>query len=296
MHRQGNPSGAVASIPADAFAGSCHGLTIYPAQVAVNPVIAVAAVVRGLEYKLSVDQSVVAIVTQHDVVPDEVNQRHISQIDDVVGISVDFIAIEVQIVKRSVKERSEGDAQDPVDDGGASVGVPSSGDYGAIPYQGSRTIGTCGRRQGTTPTPAVVGIVVVEVVAIVVVAIVEVVVVIIAMTIVVRSATTIVAIVAIATAAILVLSTAIVVAHIAIVTTIRFSTVMAVIHVTVALVAAIGSATTVAITLIASVGLSTALVIVALSGANGSSGGAAVARSQTAALANSGTLVRTAAQ
>ena len=99
MHRQGNPSGAVASIPADAFAGSCHGLTIYPAQVAVNPVIAVAAVVRGLEYKLSVDQSVVAIVTQHDVVPDEVNQRHISQIDDVVGISVDFIAVEVQIVK-----------------------------------------------------------------------------------------------------------------------------------------------------------------------------------------------------
>ena len=53
MHRQGNPSGAVTSIPADAFTGACHGLTIYPAQVAVNPVVAVAAVVAGLEDKLS---------------------------------------------------------------------------------------------------------------------------------------------------------------------------------------------------------------------------------------------------
>ncbi len=253
-------------------------------------------VVAAHEYELCVDQSVVAVEAEHYIIPGETQQRHISQVDNVVGIAVNLITVIVEIINRSVKERSEGDAQDAVDDGCSSVGIPSGRNHRADPGVVNGAVGTCGRGQGTTPTPAVVGIVVVEVVAIVVVAIVEVVVVIIAMTIVVRSATTIVAIVAIATAAILVLSTAIVVAHIAIVTTIRFSTVMAVIHVTVALVAAIGSATTVAITLIASVGLSTALVIVALSGANGSSGGAAVARSQTAALANSGTLVRTTAQ
>ena len=249
----------------------------------------------GLEDKLSVNQSVVAIVTQHDIVPDVVEQRHISQVDDVVGISVDLIAVVVQIVKRSVKERSEGDAQDPVDDGGSSVGVPSNGDYRAIPYEGSRTIGTCGRGQGTTPTPAVVGVVVVEVVAVVVAAIVEVVVVIIAMAIVAGPATAIVAIVVLATVTLVVLATAIAVADVAIVAAIGLTAVVVVAHVTVALVAAIGLAAVVAVAGSASVGLAAALAVVTLGDAGGS-GGAAVARSQTSALANSGALVGTAAQ
>ena len=124
VSRQGNPSGVVASIPVQGSIVAAERSTIYPAQVAVNSIIAVAIVVTAHVDELCVDQSVITIVAEHCVIPSEVQQRHISQVDDVVGIAVDLISIVVQIVERCVKERSEGDAQDAVDDGGPSVGVP----------------------------------------------------------------------------------------------------------------------------------------------------------------------------
>lgn len=174
MSGQGDPSSAAAAIPAQGIVAVGEGGAIYSAQAVVNPVIASVVVVRAVEDELRVDQPVHVIVAQHHVTPVETQQRHIPQIDDAVCIAVDLIAIVVEIVKRSVKERSEGDAQDSVDDGSTCVGVPSHGNYRAIPDDGCGTIGTCGRRQRTTPV--VVDVVIVEVVAVVVVAVIKVIV------------------------------------------------------------------------------------------------------------------------
>ena len=176
---KGNPSSGVASIPADSLAVADDGRSVDSAQAVIYPVVAVMVAARSLEDELRVNQSAGTIVAEHDIVPDEVEQRHVPQVDDVICIAVDFVAVVVQIVKRDVKERSEGDAEDAVDDRCASIGVPSSGDHGSIPNQGSGPVGTCGRRQRTAPV--VVGVVVVEIVAIVVVAVIEVVVGIVAM-------------------------------------------------------------------------------------------------------------------
>lgn len=174
MSGQGDPSSVAAAIPAQGIVAVGEGGAIYSAQAVVNPVIASVVVVRAVEDELRVDQPVHVIVAQHHVTPVETQQRHIPQIDDAVCIAVDLIAIVVEIVKRSVKERSEGDAQDSVDDGSTCVGVPSHGNYRAIPDDGCGTIGTCGRRQRTTPV--VVDVVIVEVVAVVVVAVIKVIV------------------------------------------------------------------------------------------------------------------------
>ena len=168
-HRQGHPTGVVAAVPAHCHAVAEDGRTIDAGQAPVNPVESCGGVVGAVEYELRVSQSI-QFVVQHHIRPVEVEHGHISQVDDTVGIAVDIVTIAVQEVKRSVKDRSEGDAQDPVDDGSASIGVPSSGDYRAIPCDGSRTIGTSGGRQGTTPVMA--REVPVEVVAVVVVAVV----------------------------------------------------------------------------------------------------------------------------
>ena len=174
MSGQGDPSSAAAAIPAQGIVAVGEGGAIYSAQAVVNPVIASVVVVRAVEDELRVDQPVHVIVAQHHVTPVETQQRHIPQINDAVCIAVNLIAIVVEIVKRSVKERSEGDAQDSVDDGSTCVGVPSHGNYRAIPDDGCGTIGTCGRRQRTTPV--VVDVVIVEVVAVVVVAVIKVIV------------------------------------------------------------------------------------------------------------------------
>ena len=179
MRGKGNPSSGVASIPADSLDVADDGRSVDSAQAVIYPVVAVMVAARSLEDELRVNQSAGTIVAEHDIVPDEVEQRHVPQVDDVICIAVDFVAVVVQIVKRDVKERSEGDAEDAVDDRCASIGVPSSGDHGSIPNQGSGPVGTCGRRQRTAPV--VVGVVVVEIVAIVVVAVIEVVVGIVAM-------------------------------------------------------------------------------------------------------------------
>ena len=136
-------------------------------------------VAAGVEDELSVDQSVIIVVAEHDIFPGEIEQRHVSQVDHVVGIAVNLIAVVVQIVKRSVKERSEGDAQNPVDDGSTCIGIPASGDHRTIPGTENGTVGTGGRGQGATPTPTVVDVFVVEVVAVVVVTVIKVVVVIV---------------------------------------------------------------------------------------------------------------------
>lgn len=179
MRGKGNPSSGVASIPADSLDVADDGRSVDSAQAVIYPVVAVMVAARSLEDELRVNQSAGTIVAEHDIVPDEVEQRHVPQVDDVICIAVDFVAVVVQIVKRDVKERSESDAEDAVDDRCASIGVPSSGDHGSIPNQGSGPVGTCGRRQRTAPV--VVGVVVVEIVAIVVVAVIEVVVGIVAM-------------------------------------------------------------------------------------------------------------------
>ena len=179
MRGKGNPSSGVASIQADSLNVADDGRSVDSAQAVIYPVVAVMVAARSLEDELRVNQSAGTIVAEHDIVPDEVEQRHVPQVDDVICIAVDFVAVVVQIVKRDVKERSEGDAEDAVDDRCASIGVPSSGDHGSIPNQGSGPVGTCGRRQRTAPV--VVGVVVVEIVAIVVVAVIEVVVGIVAM-------------------------------------------------------------------------------------------------------------------
>lgn len=136
-------------------------------------------VVAAHEYELCVDQSVVAVEAEHYIIPGETQQRHISQVDNVVGIAVNLITVIVEIINRSVKERSEGDAQDAVDDGCSSVGIPSGRNHRADPGVVNGAVGTCGRGQGTTPTPRVIRVVLVEVVVVVVAVVVKVVVVVV---------------------------------------------------------------------------------------------------------------------
>ena len=93
-----------------------------------------------------------------------------------VGIAVNLVTIEVEIINRCFKERSEGQTQDPVNDGSSSVGVPSVRNYRAIPFKEGGTIATYGRGQGATPTPGVIRVIPVEVVGIVVAGVVKVVV------------------------------------------------------------------------------------------------------------------------
>lgn len=125
--------------------------------------------------KLCVNQSVATIEAQHYIVPEVVEQNHVSQVDDVISISVNLVTIVVQILNRGVKERSEGQTQNPVNDGCSRVGCPSVRNYRAIPFIDNGAIGTNGRGQGATPTPRVVGIVVVIVIVVVMVVVVKVV-------------------------------------------------------------------------------------------------------------------------
>lgn len=99
MHREGDPAGVVASVPADALAVAGDGLAVNPAQVVINSVVAITVVVRAHVDELSVNQSVVTIVAQHGVIPDEIEQGHIPQVDDVVGVAVNLVAIIVQVVE-----------------------------------------------------------------------------------------------------------------------------------------------------------------------------------------------------
>ena len=175
MHREGDPTGVLPAIPTQGSVVVSERITVDSAQAPVDPLIAIAVVVTGLEDELCVDQLVVTIVAEHDIVPEVVQQAYISQVDDVVCITVDLIAIVVQIVERDVKERSEVQAQNPVDDGSTCVGIPASGNYRAIPYERCGTIGSCGRRKGTAPV--VMSVVPTELVVVVVAGVVEVVVV-----------------------------------------------------------------------------------------------------------------------
>ena len=123
--------------------------------------------------ELCIDQSVVTIEAEHHVVPEVVDQCHIPQVDHVVGIAVNLVTIVVQVLNRSVKERAEGDTQNPIDDRSASVRVPSVRNHRAIPFSQDRAIGSYGRGQGTIPAPGVVRIVPVEVIAVVVVTVIK---------------------------------------------------------------------------------------------------------------------------
>ena len=131
--------------------------------------------------ELCVYKSVVTVIAQHYIIPHRIQQGHFSQVDDVIGIAVNLIAIVVEVIERGIKERAEGDAQNAVDYGSSCVGVPANGNHGTIPCEERGTIGTCGRGQGATPTPQVVGIVVVEVVVVVVAGVVKVVLVVVTM-------------------------------------------------------------------------------------------------------------------
>ena len=125
VSRQGHPSGVAAAIPTQSIIAVVEGEAVHSAQAVVNPVVAVAIVVCAVEDELRVNQSVHTIVAQHHVTPGEVEQRHVPQIDDVVCITVNLIAVVVEIVKRSVKERSESDSQDAIDHRSGGVGIPT---------------------------------------------------------------------------------------------------------------------------------------------------------------------------
>lgn len=253
-HRQCHISGAVAAVPADRHAVAINGRAIDAGQALVDSVVARHVVVAAVIYKLSVYQSVVFIV-EHHVGPVEVEQGHISQVDDAVGIAVDVVTAVVQVVERSLIEGAEYQTQDAVDNGSSGVGVPSSGNDGTVPCPRSGAVYTHGRRQRTAPV--VVHVVPGELVAVVVAAIVKVVVVIVAMVAVVAvtmtitiTSVTVAAVVAVA-AVVSIVTVATMVAIAFVVTTVTAATVIAI----TSTVAATGLVD------VATVGASSALVV-----------------------------------
>ena len=236
--------------------------------------------------ELCVYKPVVTVIAQHDVVPHEVEQGHLSQVDDVIGIAVNLIAIVVEVIERGIKERAEGDAQDSVDYGSSCVGVPANGNHGAIPCEERGTIGTCGRGQGATPTPGVVGVVPVEVVVVVVTGIVIVVVVVVAMMTVsaMSTVTSVSTIAAVSTIASVSTVTAVVsVAARGAIATIGLATLVAV-SVTTAVVASIGPSTRGHVT--ATITSARLAAITTFAIVHGGRGGAAIALVKVSALAS----------
>lgn len=67
--RERYPTGAAASIPAQAVVAAVDGLTVYSAQAVVNPVVAITVGAAGVEDELCVNQSVIIVVAEHDVFP-----------------------------------------------------------------------------------------------------------------------------------------------------------------------------------------------------------------------------------
>lgn len=254
-HRQCHISGAVAAVPADRHAVAINGRAIDAGQAVVDSVVARHVVGAAVIYKLSVYQSVVFIV-EHHVGPVEVEQGHISQVDDAVGIAVDEVTAVVQVVERSLIEGAEYQTQDAVDNGSSGVGVPSSGNDGTVPCPRSGAVYTHGRRQRTAPV--VVRVVPGELIAVVVAAVVKAVVGIVAMVAVVAvtitiTSVTVAAVVAVA-AVVSIVTVATMVAIVAITFVITTVTAATVITATVASTGLVDVATV-------AVGASSALVV-----------------------------------
>lgn len=135
------------------------------AQRVVEAAEAVVILIGCGGYKLSIVHSAIAVVLQHHVGPAVSHHVHVAQIYHVVLISVDVIAVVVEVVERSIEIGAELDSQNSRDDRCRYIVTITCGDDGAIVPHDAWTPLTIRRSDWGTPAPAVVAVVVVPAVA-----------------------------------------------------------------------------------------------------------------------------------
>lgn len=111
----------------------------------------VVGTVSGLVDKLRVDQLALTVQSQHDIAPGDIQQGHTSQIDNAVGVAVNQVTIEKQVIECVVIGRPEGDAQNTVDNGRSVIVVPACRNHGTEPSAESGPIDTGGGWQQSAP-------------------------------------------------------------------------------------------------------------------------------------------------
>lgn len=132
-----------------------HRVAVAGAQAAIQAIVACAVVVTRDDGKLSIVELVVVVVAQHHIGPLIVEQRHITQINDIVVVTIDVEPVIVEVVERSIVEGAEEEAQNAVDDGRIAIGTEAIGNRGTIVPDGV-TIGSHRRHDGTVPAIAIV--------------------------------------------------------------------------------------------------------------------------------------------
>ena len=115
--------------------------------------------------KLGIVHSAIAVVLQHHVGPAVSHHVHVAQIYHVILISVDVIAVIVEVVERSIEIGAELQSQNSRDNGCRYIVAISSRDDGAIVPHDAWTPLAIRGSNGCMPTPAIVAVVVVPAVA-----------------------------------------------------------------------------------------------------------------------------------
>ncbi len=115
--------------------------------------------------KLGIVHSAIAVVLQHHVGPAVSHHVHVAQIYHVILISVDVIAIIVEVVERSIEVGAELQTQNARYNGSRYIVTIACMDDGAIVPHDAWTPLAIRRSDGCMPTPAIVAVVVVPAVA-----------------------------------------------------------------------------------------------------------------------------------
>ena len=132
-----------------------HRVAVAGAQAAIQAIVACAVVVTRDDGKLCIVELVVVVVAQHHIGPLIVEQRHITQINDIVVVTIDVEPVIVEVVERSIVEGAEEEAQNAVNDGRIAIGTEAIGNRGTI-VPDSVTIGSHRWHDGTVPAIAIV--------------------------------------------------------------------------------------------------------------------------------------------
>lgn len=110
---------------------------------------------------MSVAHAACVVILKHHVGPAVTHHLHVAQVNNVVLIAIDVVAVVVQVVERGIEIGSEFHTKHTGNDWSRGIVAEANGDYRAIVPHHSWTPHAHGRSDGCTPAPAVVAIVVI---------------------------------------------------------------------------------------------------------------------------------------
>ena len=122
VHAQCHIASSVTAKPGHLRIGSSHIAHWRPVagtELSIKPVVANAVGKAGAVAELHIVEAIV--VAEHDFGPRVAKQVYIAQINHVVVVAVDVVAVVIQVVERGVIESTEVYPDDAVDDGGTCI-------------------------------------------------------------------------------------------------------------------------------------------------------------------------------